>query len=179
MKSSGAARRDGDSRSRPMDNCDTMPTRHCHPPPGLAFGPSERGFCSSMKPMRMQGVALEPVLTVVAANIFDCGPFRAILKVYGSLFLAIIVVNTILYEWRLAALTPLLIFIIGPDGTSNNAMYLPLRGRLSPILADGPANRSIFTAQAGVGMSARAARAGTFRCPNRWCRRHASQYLHW
>jgi hypothetical protein len=126
----------------------------------------------------MQGVALEPVLTAVAANIFNCGPFRAILKVYGSLFLAIIVVSTNLYDWRLAALTPLLIFIISPDGTSNNAMYLALRGRLSPILAHGLANRSIPQLRAALACQ-HARRVLGHSLSSLQAPQLRSQYLYW
>jgi hypothetical protein len=148
MKSSGAARRDNDSRRRPMDICDPMPAKRSPSPAGLAFGRGERGLFSLMPPVRTHDGPPEPALAVLAANASDCGPFRAALKVYGPLFLAIIVINTILYGWRLAALTPLLIFIICPDGTSNKAMYLPLRGRLLAIFADRLANRSFLQPRA-------------------------------
>ena len=150
VKSSGAARRDNDSRRRPMDICDPMPAKRSPSPAGLAFGRGEGGLFSLIRPMRMQGNALEPALPNLAANVFDCGPFQAAFKVYGPLFLAIIVINTVLYGWRLAALTPLLIFIICLDGTSNKAMYLPLRGRLSAIFADRLANRSFLQPRAAL-----------------------------
>jgi hypothetical protein len=137
-----AARRDNDSRRRPMDICDTISAKRSGPPACLTSGRRERGLCSPAKPMRMQGDTPEPGPPVSTASVFDCGSFRAILKVYGSLFLAFIAVNTILYERRLAALAPLLVFIIGPDGTSNNVLYLRHGGGLSPIFANGRANLS-------------------------------------
>jgi hypothetical protein len=141
----------------------------------LLFGRGEGGLFSLIQPMRMQDGALEPALNVLTANVFDCGPFQAGLKVYGSLFLAIIVINTALYGWRLAALRPLLIFIICLDGTSNKAMYLPLRGRLSHFFADRLANRSFLQPKAALACPRARSVSDISWTPRRPC----SQYLYW
>lgn len=116
-----------------MDICATMPPKRSDPLAGLAFGQGGHGLFSPMRPMGEQSGVFAPTPATAAANAFDRCPFRGEPKVYGALFLAIILINIALYGWQLAALAPLLPFIIDADGTSNNAMYFLPTDRHSSI----------------------------------------------